>query len=216
MPNPMHMPNSWMFGTEWIFSIIIVLLCFLIYYKTKEIFNLTNHKGIYHFRTSFLFLGIAYLLRLLFRSSIMFEIFVRGKYFKTGFFVIGFFSTVAIMHLFLSVSWKKFKRKPTKLMINLLATIISLFSFLSGEPTILILTQLTLLVLTVIIAFDNKFNKNKSKLFLIYVLLFIFWAGSLIPFGSRKYFSFDIIPIVHIVSITIFLVIYYKVNKWIK
>jgi len=48
---------------EFIYTSLIVLLCFYVDYKTKEIYELTKHKGIKYFRNAFLFFGLSYGLR---------------------------------------------------------------------------------------------------------------------------------------------------------
>ncbi|MCK5698593.1 MAG: hypothetical protein KAH93_02010, partial [Candidatus Aenigmarchaeota archaeon] len=48
------------FGIELAYTFIVVVLCFLVYYKTREIYDLTGYKGIKYFRRAFLFFGLAY------------------------------------------------------------------------------------------------------------------------------------------------------------
>ena len=50
-------------GAELIYSFVIILCSLLIYFETKELYELSSHKGIKYFRRSFLFFGIAYFVR---------------------------------------------------------------------------------------------------------------------------------------------------------
>ena len=50
-------------GSELIYTLIIIIMCGIIYFKTKEIFDLTKHKGIGFFRNTFLFFALSYLMR---------------------------------------------------------------------------------------------------------------------------------------------------------
>lgn len=48
---------------ESMFSLIVIFACFLIYFKTKEIYELSGHKGVKYFRYIFLTFGITHLSR---------------------------------------------------------------------------------------------------------------------------------------------------------
>ena len=58
--NPMRFFNPIRLIPELIYTTIIVIFCYLIYHKTKEIYNLTKYKGIHYFRNTFLFFALAY------------------------------------------------------------------------------------------------------------------------------------------------------------
>ena len=55
-----------MVDIEILYSIAIAGLCLGTYFKTREIYNLSKHEGLYHFRNIFLYFSLAYLFRLLF------------------------------------------------------------------------------------------------------------------------------------------------------
>jgi len=215
-------PNPILFGIELIFSIVIILLCLIIYSKTKEAFKLTKHKGIEYFRKTFLFLAFAYLFR--FISSVL-MIFSIANGFRLPRFLFGplslifvsYFSTIAIIFLFLSASWKQIKWKYTGFFSHVLAAIIALLAFVSREPVIIISCQAILLLITALFSFSlHKRSKKFSKLFVIYLLLFIFWIFGLAPLSSRRFFPREWILIIHIISFVIFITIFYKVHKWLK
>ncbi|KAF5428393.1 hypothetical protein C5S42_03390, partial [Candidatus Methanomarinus sp.] len=75
MPIPtLNLIDSTRLAVELGYTLIIVFICLLIYLKTKEIYDLTNHKGIYYFRNTFLFFGLAYLFRFIFMSFLLTKI----------------------------------------------------------------------------------------------------------------------------------------------
>jgi hypothetical protein len=61
-------PNPEFLILETVFTLVALVLGLLIYFKTKESYELTKHPGIRYFRDAFLFLGLSYLLRFLFSA----------------------------------------------------------------------------------------------------------------------------------------------------
>jgi len=51
------------FSTEVIYSFVIIACSLMIYFGTKELYELSNHKGIKYFRQAFLFFALAYFFR---------------------------------------------------------------------------------------------------------------------------------------------------------
>jgi hypothetical protein len=222
MIRPLFGFGPWVFGVELVFSLIIIFLCLVIYFKTREAFKLTKHKGIDYFRKTFLFLVFAYLSRFISSILIIFGI-KNGIRFPRVFFgpliliFVGYFSTMAIICLFLSTSWKQIKWKHTGFFSHIVAAIVALLAFASREPIILISCQATLLLVTAVLSFKTHIkSKRFSKLFAIYILLFIFWIVGLVPLSSRGFFPREWIFFIHPLSFIIFIIIFYKVHKWLK
>jgi hypothetical protein len=205
--------------SELLLSILIIIFCFVIYFKTRELFNLTKHRGIYYFRIAFLFLGISYFIRLGFRLFNVFSITSLPSEFMFPIFLVttGYFSTFAIISLFLSVSWKRFRWSSAKYPIHAMAMLTAVLAFLSKEPLVLIIAQASLLLLTAVFAYLNhKHSKKGSQLFAYYVLLFIFWIVSLAPFSPRHILSHESFFILHLIPIAVFSIIIYKIYKWLR
>ena len=59
-----HMMGMGM-SSEIIYSFVIIFCSLLVYFGTKEIYELSSHKGIKYFREAFLFFAIAYFFRFL-------------------------------------------------------------------------------------------------------------------------------------------------------
>lgn len=208
--------------SELLLSGLIIVFCFAIYLKTHEMFALTKHRGIYFFRIAFLFLGISYFLRLGFRLSMVISMISDNalpREFMFPLFLVttGYFSTFAIIALFLSASWKRFRRSPTKYVIHGIAMLIALLAFLTREPMMLIAAQILLLALTAVFAYVYHSHSGKrNSLLVYYILLFIFWILSLAPFSPRRMLSHESFFMLHLIPLAIFSLIIYKIYKWLK
>jgi len=212
-------------GTELIYSFIIIVCSLMIYFGTKELYELSSHKGIKYFRQAFLFFAIAYFFRSFikflltsFNVSRIFDVSYRMLNFTFGqitLFVFMYFSFMAMFYLLYSFVWKKWNGNSKKIYLFHLASL-----FLSG---IIILTQsalvylclnaLILLFIIYAVCTASKCSKKKSKkhpLFLIYVLLFIFWILNILDILVPNFFqTFQIL--IYLISLGIFMTILYKV-----
>lgn len=218
--------NAIQFSMELISTVIIAVLTMIIFFKTKELAELTGKKSIKLFRFSFLFFGLAYIARLLMLS---FKITIRltelGRHFQEmNFFIfipiVIFFSLVAIMALSASLMKRLQDQKRIILYICIIAFLASVIGLLSHALYILFLVELGLFIISfILIHLQNKTHiKIRRHHFQgIFVWLFFSWVMSLftlIPPGLRIPYEFVIIP--HLVSITIFVIILKKINKWVK
>jgi hypothetical protein len=213
--------NPLFFGTELVLSIIIILLCLIIYQKTKDMYKLTGHKGIAFFRNTFLFLGLAYFFKYVIRIRFITTLFDKGTahifLMPLSFLTSSLLSTIAISYLFLSLTWKKTNSKHAKWIFIPIAFLVAFISMITREPMFIILLQSILLIATVIFSLKlTKKSKKLSKLFVIYNLLFIFWIIDLLSLSPRKFLPPYFNLFVQIASFVIFIIIFVKVNKWLK
>ena len=106
------------FGMEFLYTFVIVVCSLMVYFGTRELYELSSHKGIKYFRLAFLFFAIAYF----FRSGLKFVLVYFGKNIfdisprlfgplSAGIFM--YFSSMAVFFLLYSVMWKKWKDKET-------------------------------------------------------------------------------------------------------
>lgn len=213
-------------GVESLFTVLIFVLCTLIYHKTKELYQLTKEKSLQFFRKSFLFFSIAYIFR-------FFLLFV-GFYSKVlpknlGWIEIilligtGYFSTSAILYLAMSELWKKIDRKTIRVnpnhIVQAVAVTIAVITLALRIPIILAIVQLILLLLIIIISLIWKQTQKRKHLTItsIYVLLFVFWIANLLAWGPPGSLTPPVIQIgLRISSITIFFALFFKVLKWMK
>lgn len=210
------------FGSEFAYTAIIVFLCFLIYYKTKEIYDLTKHKGIHYFRNTFLFFGLAYIsrfiLHLLLIANATLDIYLPRRFLMPIMMVpVGYLSTMALFYLMYSLVWRKISNKHFIIFSNLFAVLFSIVAFVSKSPYIISILQLILLVFTIIISFTIfKKKKRVSQTRILYLLVILFWIINLIVLSPKRFFLFDVKILFQILSVVIFILIYYKIVKWIK
>lgn len=219
-----HFMDPTMLWTELFYTVIIVILCYLIFFKTKEMYTLSKHKGIKYFRYTFLFFGLSYLLRFVFNifhlSRIRFEYFSPLYSFGPFFIIfVGYFSTMAIFYLLYSTVYEKIEYEKFLFVSTTIALCVSAASFATRSPLILALIQIPLIIATLVVSIRKKSEKrmdkkNKSHTKQIYYLIAIFWLTNLFVLDQRRFFPFEINVVFQIISLGIFGYIFYKVIRW--
>ena len=215
------------FGTEIIYSFVIIITSLMIYFGTKELYELSSHKGIKYFRLAFLYFAIAYF----FRSFIKFIL----VYFNTRtifdicprtimpiinhitLFIFIYFSSMAIFYLLYSIIWKKWNHNQNRLyLFHLLAMALSVIILFSKNPLTHLLINIFLLIFVIlIIHFAHKQKEKKfrhNNLYTIYILLFIFWILNILDILIPNFFQTSQL-FIYLASITVFLTILYRVLK---
>jgi hypothetical protein len=203
------------------FSLIIILLCFFIYFSTRQMYKITKHKGINFFRNTFLFFALAYFFRFLFLAILLSKIGsfpweLRG--FHKPFLVFtGFFSSMAIISLTLSLIWKNMEDKYLEYTMYFIAFLIAINSYISKTSQNLLIFQLLLFIFAVILCLINqrKSNKNKSNILFLYSLVYMFWLISLFSTTIMR-LSNTINILLLSLSTILFFIIFFKVRKWTK
>lgn len=211
-------------GTELLYSFVIMICSLMIFIGTKQIYELSHHKGIKYFRFAFLFFAVAYFLRyflkfflIIFNATTIHEL-PRILINPTGsltLFVFLYFSSISVFYLLYSVMWKKWNGNNKKIyLLHILAIIISLVSILSQDKNILLLINLFLfLLVSISFYFAHKDSKKKKHTFYgVYMLLVFFWVLNILNILIPSFFQ-GIQLIIYLSSITIFLLILYKVIK---
>lgn len=219
---PYHLIEPTRLVVELVYTLIVVFLCFTIYYKTREIYDLTKYEGVKYFRITFLFFGLAFLFRFIsvfvMLMGITFDIEISSYLFRIFPLVFnGYFSTMAILSLIYSIIWKELHFKHMLILSNTIAIIISGIAFFSREPDLLILTQAVLLFFTILMAvYFYRRSKKISGLFILYILFSLFWIVNLLALAPRRLLPFEIQTVFQIISIALIGIIYQKVAKWTK
>jgi hypothetical protein len=231
MPGPMGgqmvgrmMFDPTRFGIEIVFSLLIIAICILIYFKTKEIYDLSKHKGIRFFRNTFLFFSLAYLFRILFLSIHFSGIFWEFHNMRTIRFIpltiVGLFSSLAIVSLTLSIIWKKNSSKTIEYLMYVLVAIITIGSILYKSPFTILFLELILFIFAITISMVGLWQKKKKNhlpnLIFIYALLFLSWLVSIFTIATPNMATFGAPTISYIISIAIFIIIFLKVRRWTK
>ncbi len=218
---PLHVIDPTRLGLEIAFSLIIILLCLLIYFRTNEMYNLTKHKGISYFRNTFLFFSLAYLFRVFFLMVILVTMSSGNQLMRIihppALILTGLFSSLAIISLTLSLIWKNVKDNYLGYAMYFIALIISVSAIVSdNSPLTLLILELLLFIFTTIISFINLRKTNKKpNLLVIYNLLFMFWLISIFSMTILKV-HFAINTLLLGISAILFLIIFFKVKKWTK
>ncbi len=213
-------------STELIYSFVIILVSLMIYFGTKELYELTSHTGIKYFRLSFLFFAIS----IFFRSLLKFIVFLvnpmtlREILFTAGsiispalVFLFIYFSTMAIFFLLYSVMCKKWNgRKNLVWIFHIIAAILAFISTITASSLVIFIIHVILFLFVAFVALvsyrESKNKKKKNSLYAVYFLLFVFWilnvVDILIPNALQTYQL-----LIYAVSISLFLMILYKVLK---
>lgn len=208
-------------GTEILYSFVIIVCSLMIYFGTKELYELTSHKGIKYFRQAFLFFAFAYFFRSLIKT-IIFYFNVQGIYqiprilfhpifAQATMLLFMYFSFMAVFYLTYSLMWKKWNQQGIYI-FHIIAIIIS-FMTLSRSVVIYIVINiiLSIFVLTVFILSRNQ-SKKIGKLHLIYLLLLFFWILNILDIMLPKFLkTYQLL--IYLVSTGIFLTILYKVLR---
>ena len=208
------------FSLEFIYSAIVILLCAYVFYKTKEMYSLTRHKGIDYFRKSFLYFGLAYGSRFIFHviqlTIFTFDFFIpRRMLFPISFLFVGYFSTLALIYLALSTYWKKINNKGIIIYTLLAVIFVSLVSVVTHSPYLLAVVQLPLLIFIVYSNYKRK-SRKRSNTRIIYFLISIFWLLNLFVLHFRKMLALEFRLIIDIASLGVFIALAQKVSKWTK
>lgn len=216
-----HFFDPLRFGSEFAYTVVIVFLCFLIYYKTKEVYDLTKHKGIHYFRNTFLFFGLSYvsrfILHLLLIAGRTLDIYIPRRFFLPIIMVpVGYLSTMAIFYLTYSTIWKKVKYKHFIVFSNTIAILVSVIALITKSPIIVSILQLLLVAFTLIISAKKYKKVKKTHIRGLYLLISIFWLINLFVLGPKRVIPFEFKVVFQIISIMVFIVIYHKVTKWTK
>lgn len=210
-------------GLEIIYSIAIAGICLAIYLRTKDVYNLSHHEGLFHFRNIFFYFSAAYIFRLVF----VFLLLTYGPRPMSLlnnhiiiFMLISYFSTMAILSVVMTVAYRKILinvRNINKIM-HISAIVLTIIVFATMSTDVLLIIQTLLLAIPVLII---VFKKPQSKAFqfskqnkVTYILLLVFWVINLFSLGRGYVILYNVI--VSIVSILIFLTIYLRVNKRLK
>jgi hypothetical protein len=210
-------------GTEVLYSFVIIVCSLMVYYGTRELYELSSYKGIKYFREAFLFFAIAYFFRSFIKLGLMYldldNVFSFSPriFAPLTMFIFIYFSSMAIFYLLYSVMWKKWNGSSKKIyLFHLLALIISFIVILTNNRFIQLAVNLFLLLFVLFIVYisykDSKDKKKGYNLYVIYVLLSIFWILNIIDIIIPKFLE-TINLIIYLASTGIFLLILYRVIK---
>jgi hypothetical protein len=211
-------------GMELIYSFVIIVCSLMIYYSTKEMYELSSHKGIKYFRQSFLLFAIAYFFKSFIKVLLVYFgasriIDINPKFMGSiTLFMFMFFGSLAVFYLVYSLMCKKWCRKSDIILgvFYILSVLISFIIITTRQAGVFIGVSIFILAIAIFGLYiahkQSKNRKKKSNIQIIYILLFVFWILNildiLLPITSEFYQI-----LVYLSSLGIFLIILYKVLK---
>ena len=204
---------------EILYSFVIIVCSLMIYFGTKELYELSNHRGLKYFRFTFLFFAIAYFIR----SFIKIIIIYLGKqevamvapivFGKLPLFLFMYFSIMAIFYLLYSVLYKKLKHDWILLFHLTSAIIAIIITFVGGNIFLVLLINILLLIFIIYVVYLSYHQSKKKKflnLYAIYFLLSVFWILNILDIIIPSFLQFFQL-LIYLASSGIFLAILYKV-----
>jgi len=207
------------FGSELLYSFVIIVCSLMIYIGTKELYELSSYKGIKFFRQAFLFFAIAYFFRTISKFFILFS-YQKISPFHPIFLlsitslIFIYFSFLAIFYLLQSFMWKKWNKWPHLIyLFHVLALLIAVATILSRSHFFYLGANVLLLISIIIIVgirYMGSDNKKSYNLYAIYLLLFIFWILNIVDILIPRFLETAQL-FIYLLSSGIFLLILYKV-----
>lgn len=203
---------------EIIYFLAIASVCLAIFFRTRELYSLSKHPGIFHFRNIFLYFSLAFLARLFFIATVLLYEPRPMMHFGPNimaFLVFGYFSTMAVLSTAAAALSRKISADRSALNngMHITSIILSAFLFVTRTYDLLIIIQGLIFFFTVVMILLDKprLSSLSGHNRLTYVLLFAFWLLNL--FSSLREIPFELKAGLYLVSAGIFLSIYMKVSR---
>ncbi|MFH1590874.1 MAG: hypothetical protein ABIC95_03015 [archaeon] len=215
-------PSLELIGTELLYTIIVIAISALIYRKTQEVYRLTKHSGVFHFRNVFLYFAIAYSFRLVLMfvklSRELLSMSLPQEIHGISIMLVGYFSTLAILSLIMTLVARRLKRweSSTPYILHGIAIGLSLLAFFTFSPAVVLFVQ-TVFLFTFLLLFllfrDSKGHRGfLSHNRITYLLLFVFWLVNMLAFTRRLLPQYVKIPL-YLLSAVVYMSIYHRVHQ---
>lgn len=210
-------------GAEILYSFVIIFCSLMIYFGTKEIYELSSYKGLKYFRFAFLFFAVAYFFRLLIELSVTYSN-VHGimevapivwRY--AALFIFMYFSSMSIFYLICGVLWKNLKKNSKVIYVfHAIAIAIAAVTIVFNNSVFYIGLNFLLFIsagISIYLASHNpKFRQKKNKFNGLYLLLLIFLVLNIVNILVPIFFE-TLKLFFYLISLSLFFVILYKVLK---
>ncbi|PIY60240.1 hypothetical protein COY95_02790, partial [Candidatus Woesearchaeota archaeon CG_4_10_14_0_8_um_filter_47_5] len=122
-----------------------------------------------------------------------------------------------IFYLVYSTIWKRIDYRFFILISNSVAIFVSLSGYFTRSPMIVSLVQLPLLILTLVFSLRERHKKSHTThTRTLYFLISLFWLINLFSLGPRRFFPFEVDIILQVVSLGVFIFLFYRVYQWTK
>lgn len=211
------------FLIELIYSVIVMFSCLVVYFKTREIYNLSSYKSIKYFRMTFLFFAISYFLRF-FSRVVTLMLALSGPMFfpielsPLTVLLLVYTGLMTTFYLFYSISIKRLgKILPEETdYLHVLAIFISSIVVFLSLAIIYVAISLLLLVIMLFLNYSDYASSERRKSLhpfgIVYFLLIMFLMLNIFDVLIPGFFV-GIRTVIYIISLLLFLLILYKVLK---
>ncbi|MBN2067969.1 MAG: hypothetical protein JW744_05875 [Candidatus Diapherotrites archaeon] len=207
---------------ELAYFLIVFGVCLIVYLKTRELYSISQHRGLFHFRNIFLFFGVAYFFRLVqvlnFLSQETLDLGLGRGFFPFVMPVVSFFSTMALLSLLMSVLTRNIDSNVKRVDYTLyaIAFVSSLVVFATRSENIMMAIQTIILAVSVLFLFVEPSEKTRKRLFspnrVTYLLLAVLWIVNLLAF-SRAMLSLEFKLLLYCISAAVFISVLLRVQK---
>jgi len=206
-----------------IYGLAISLICLIIVLRTNKLFQLSFHQGIRYFRNAFFFYGIAFFVRYILDTPLLYKYFgVIG----TGFdFLFEYFIVMGGFFLLYSLLWKRLESRrkiyfsslanPKIALFYVMTVIIAFMDSLWHTYSVMFFSQIILFIILSVVSYINYSNNGSQHKFLKFyffamILSLVAWilnAVTALLFGWNQ----SILMSVYIINAIIFLVFLFGV-----
>lgn len=202
---------------ESVYSVVIVAICLLIYWKTREIEKLAAHKGITYFRLTFLHFALSYFFKFLTSFQVFAFGFQRSRLIlqvlpMAGTMFVSFYaSLMASIYLVNSMTWNKDEKVSSheEAFWSIISIVAAALTVFMSQPWLYILSQVFLFAYAAYVLATSE--KKAPFIKAVYPALLGFWVLTIVDIFIPD-MLFVQIPI-YLVSAGLFSVILYKVLK---
>ena len=211
------------FGTEVLYSFVIIACSLMIYFGTKELYEISSHKGIKYFRLTFLFFAFAYFSRSFIKLILSYfnapglntisPNLLHPMVGTISLLLFIYFSIIAIFYLLYSIMWKKFGESKSKTYLLHIISFLLAFAivFFRNLNLYLAINIFLFLIVLLVIIFSQK-SSHKHGLYTSYLLLSFFWILNILEMLIPMFLvSYKLL--IYLISSGIFMLISYKVLK---
>ncbi len=198
---------AYRFPAEIIYTLIVVVSCSIVAYKANAFYRLSHHEGLRHFRNTFVYFGLAYLVRYV-------EYVVLGDVASWMHIPFGFLMSIAGFSLIRSMEWKCVSR-PWWLLTYAIAVLIPVLDLIVGIPYFLFLSQIALFTYGVILA-KQRYQPNARGVRQVHLIVMVlFLLGWIVNFiGQMLYNTYPVIVLyVYVITSAIFVLFVFAIMR---
>lgn len=199
-------------ASESIFSVVIMAICLAIYFKTEELEEISQHRGIRYFRLTFLFFSISYFFKFITRmlafgfypTSVVYLVEIIPSAISLSLSIYA--SIMAFFYFVYSISRKE-RGKHLEWAWHVLGITTGIFTVILSD----ILPFLAIQIILMLYAGHNMLTrKKKTKLYVVYLTLLAVWILSIAEIFIPN-LLLEIQAAIYLLSASLFSIILFKV-----